>query len=169
MYITEISSTILLSNFLFLAKPMMCRHHKWMTSLEKRQLCGPPFEFFILLIVFNVLLVLLWNGRELQIIMKGFSHYNRRNWFFKWSEFIITSTAVRCHTWKNSIMKLQLVPGLVLYNSWQRLRIFIFQNFFSRFYNFLIDIWLSHDQFWAIIKETASLTWLQSLGLSDQP
>ena len=129
-----------------------------MTSLEKRQFHEPPFAFFIWLIVFKVFLVLLWNGRELQIIMGGFSYCNRLNWFFKWWEFIVTFTTVTWHTWKHSIMKLQLVLVLVLYNSWQRFLSFIFQIFCTRFYNFLTAIWLSHGQLWAVIEGMAVLT-----------
>ena len=107
-----------------------------MTSLEKRQFHEPPFAFFIWLIVFKVFLVLLWNGRELQIIMGGFSYYNRLNWFFKWWEFIVTFTTVTWHTWKHSIMKLQLVLVLVLYNSWQKVFQFYFSDFFHQILQF---------------------------------
>ena len=129
-----------------------------MTSLEKGSFVNHRLSF-IWLIVFNILLVLLWNGRELQIIMGGFSCYNRLDWFLKWWGLTVTSATLSLVIHKKiSIMKLQLVPALVLYNSWQKFCSFIFQNLFSRI--FLTAVWLSHDQVWVIIEGTASLTWL---------
>lgn len=41
---------------------------------------------------FKALLFYLWNGREFQINMLGYSCHNRLVWFFKWWEIIVSFT-----------------------------------------------------------------------------